>query len=102
MVKFWGPWREENSHLPGNYNLSYRRLNDVVKKENLDMLKMYRNVIKDQLRTRVKESVDDNSIQGENIGRCPNISIVEGYHKSSYNRKLCSTYIHKNTIWCDI
>ena len=74
----------------------------MVKRENLDMLKMYSNVIKDQLRAGVKESVDDNSIQEENIGRCSNISIVEGYHKSSYNRKFCSTYIHKNNIWCDI
>ena len=39
------PWREENPDLLGNYNITYGRLNSVVKglRENPEMLKMYGN-----------------------------------------------------------
>ena len=61
---YW-PWREENPDLQDNYNLAYRRLKSALKRlrENPETLKMYENVIKDQWKKGIIESVDDNSIR---------------------------------------
>ena len=60
---FW-PWREENPYLPDDCNLVYGRLNSVVKKltQNPEMLKIYGDMIKDQLNKGVTKSVDNSSI----------------------------------------
>ena len=60
-------WREENLDLADNYQLAYGRLKSMVKRlrENPEMLKIYYNVIKDQLNKGMIESVDDNSIKGK-------------------------------------
>ena len=77
------PWREENPDLPENYNLAYGRLNSVVKRlrENPEMLKMYDDVIRDQLNKEVIESVDNNSIRGK-LKHIPHHAIVTPIQQS--------------------
>ena len=43
------PWSQEIPDLPDNYNLAYGSLNSMIQRlrENLEMLKMYDDVIKD-------------------------------------------------------
>ena len=62
-IKFVDHGRKKNPDLSGNCNLPYGRLKSVVKRlrENPEMLKMYVNVIKDQLNKGLIDSVDDNS-----------------------------------------
>ena len=81
---YW-PWREVNPDLPNNYKLVYGRLNSVVKRlrENPEMLKMYNNVIKDQLNNGIIESVDYNSIQGKLKHYIPQHTVVKPNKKTT-------------------
>ena len=87
------PWREENLDLPDNCNLAYGRLKSVIKRlrQNPEMLKMYKNVIKDQLNKGVVESVDDNSIQGKLKHYIPHHAVVIPSKKTTKLRIVYDT-----------
>ena len=68
--KYWFTWQLQPS-ICGRSNSVVKRL-----RENPEMLKIYDDVIKDQLNKGVIESVDDNSIQEKLMHYVPHHAVV--------------------------
>ena len=79
------PWKEENPDLPDNYKLCYGRLNSTIKRlrDNPEVLKMYDDILQDQLKKNVIEKVDDQTIEGDLKHYIPHHGVITPHNTTT-------------------
>ena len=72
------PWREHHDDLPDNYNLSRRRLHELLKRlqQNPEVLREYDSIICEQLEKGNIEEVGDSEVASDVIHYLPHHAVI--------------------------